>query len=829
MTDVSYTLDSLQLSGFRAYLIPKEFDFGSKRCLAVFAPNGSGKSSIVDALEFMLSEDGTLERLGVRTIDNKAGVVALAHNLAAEKQIEPFVGMSFKCGDEKRKGSRKAVGLARPRPAIADAVQACLTVDPLVRGHALRRFVEEQTAARRYEEVARWLQLGAYVEVQRNLRALRQSIKAAADDRSDLKRIDTQLTKGTARAVVAWDEAAVLAYANTILAPLDKSLLLNALVRADLAFITVQDRAKAEDKQLGLEGLRQVRRTVAVLYEEKGDPDGVTLTTGLIVDLAAAVTALGKATKAEADERIAAANAAFADLWRIAEPLFAEGQPNPETCPICTTPIDMSAARSAEGVRQHIAARRADLAAYAKSKEALDKAKSTVDELHRQLCSELNMLVRLLSGAHVELKEALVAYLEAAKLWKGGTVPDAATLRASLHKLIKELDEKVAAIEAKQGENNYVKALGKLEDLLELAEDRKRAMRTVAERERLASELNTQAAFIAREIRQEVQARLDTLQAPINDIYRQIQGDDAAPIRLELPSEEDTNQQRLNLVIDFAANRVGVQPGGFLSDSQIHSLALALRLAAIRRFNTLAPIIVLDDIVTSYDADHRRRVAALLAKDFSDFQLIITTHDERFFTYLKDQLGEKDWHFTRITRLDPDFGPRFVDHRVTDAMIEGRWHDGESAANEMRQAEEEWLLGLCRGFSVSIRIRSPDKAYSYERSELASALAEFLSKQGLAPPVVPGVNNRFLLSLQRGVVENFGSHFQDGPYGDGSLGDEKARWQEFKSFRSWFACPKCRRDRFKRPMGMTKAVCASEGCEAQFDFRQPGSYASQGV
>ncbi len=85
MPDAPYVLDSLILSGFRAYLSPRTFDFSTKRCLAVFAPNGSGKSSLVDALEFMFSEEGTLERLGVRTIHNNAGVAALAHNLAANK------------------------------------------------------------------------------------------------------------------------------------------------------------------------------------------------------------------------------------------------------------------------------------------------------------------------------------------------------------------------------------------------------------------------------------------------------------------------------------------------------------------------------------------------------------------------------------------------------------------------------------------------------------------------------------------------------------------------------------------------------------------------
>ena len=81
-----------------------------------------------------------------------------------------------------------------------------------------------------------------------------------------------------------------------------------------------------------------------------------------------------------------------------------------------------------------------------------------------------------------------------------------------------------------------------------------------------------------------------------------------------------------------------------------------------------------------------------------------------------------------------------------------------------------------------------------------------------------GVNNRFLDSLTKGEIENFGSHFQDGPYGDGSIGDEKTRWQEFKAFRDQFACKKCKRTKFRRPIPLKKPVCAHDSCEAQFTF-----------
>lgn len=136
----------------------------------------------------------------------------------------------------------------------------------------------------------------------------------------------------------------------------------------------------------------------------------------------------------------------------------------------------------------------------------------------------------------------------------------------------------------------------------------------------------------------------------------------------------------------------------------------------------------------------------------------------------------------------------------------------------MRQAEEEWLLSIARGFGVNVRIRQLEKAYSYERSELASAIGGFLNDIKLAPANVPGVNNRFIASLVKGDIENFGSHFQDAPYGDGSIGDEKTRWDEFKAFRCQFECV-CGRTKYQRPYGLKKPVCAHENCETQFAFK----------
>lgn len=820
MTEPPFLIHSLSLTAFRAFLHAKTFDLSKKRCLAIFAPNARGKSSVIDALEFMFSEEGTLERLGIRTINNQAGIVALAHNLADEAKLTPSVSIEFANGKDTSTGTRPAAGAQRPMPAITASVKKCLTVNPIIRGHALRAFVETHTPEQRYADVANWLQLGSLVDVQKNLRALRSQTKAASEDNSATHRIAGQLAKETDRVVLSWDENKIVEYAHdAVLAPLDAKLRLNTLSDSDAAYAELTNRAKEEEQHVGLAGLRLLTQAAEALWSETKDKNsGSTVTIGAIVTFESAASELAKARQAERDERAKAAGAAFQSFWKAAEPFFAEGAVAPKSCPVCDTPLEKTSAGSVEGIRRHVAAHLAELAEYAAAKRRFDTAAAAAATAHTRLTAALSALGGLLEDAEVVLKCELATYRSGADGWSDGAPPPSDALIAAVRTLLAVLTRKIEEIETRQGEHTYRKAKAKIDRLLELQAERDLALRIQAELEELSNSLTAQAAIVSREIHQKIQTLLDTLQTPMSDIYKLIQGTDAAPIRLDLPNEDDVNLQRLNLVVDFAKNRKGVQPGGYLSDSQIHSVALALRLAAIKQFNSAAPFIALDDIVTSYDADHRRTIVGMVAAMFGNYQILITTHDMRFFLYLKDQLEEKNWHYTQITRLDADYGPRFSDHKITDQMIEARWTGGESAANEMRQAEEEWLLAICRDFGVDVRIRSVERAHSYERSELAISLATFLKGAKLEPQPVPGVNNRFLTSLQRGEVENFGSHFQDGPYGDGSNGDERARWGEFKAFCSQFACAKCSRTRFQRPPTLRRPICANRDCETQFVF-----------
>ncbi len=814
-----YLIRSLGLSGFRAYLHPTTFSFAQKRSLAIFARNGTGKSSFVDAFEFLLSSDGTLLRLGLRRINNSAGVEALAHAGAAAESVESFVSIEVVRDGTVVAGIRQATGTSRPRPAIVSELAGALRVTPIIRGYELRDFVEKQSAEERYESVSGWLQLAPLVEAQRQLRNLRQRVKAEVESNADLADVDKRLAATTGGVVTAWDDEAVLAWWNEQLKATDPSLSAQALQEGDAAFAEVLARAKNETEGLGLDRYRHLRSRLEALAAQEADPEGgePKLSGSLRTLSDAEVTRVTK-SGLEEQERAAAATAVFAKLWEEAEPHFRKPESAPELCPVCTTPLQDGPLGGAPGIHEHLRASLAVLKSYSEARKALEQATKAASSMHQAVITELANLKELLVPINSDYATRVGALHESLTAWSIGEPLDVGELIGFVLELGSEVDRRISAILNSQGESSYSALKVKGQALFAIAREQQGHVADKSELASLSAELTRQSAEVSLRIRGAIQGLLNDLEAHVNHLYQGIQGTDAKRVRIQLPPEGDTNQQRLQLLVDFAENRMGVPPSGYLSDSQVHSLALALRVAAIARFNHLVPLVVLDDVVTSYDAEHRRALAAMIATEMKQLQVVIVTHDERFFSYLKDQVDPSSWQFKRILFVETSSGPRFADHMVSDELIESRWQRGENAANEMRQAEEEWLLQMCRDFGAEVRIRSVERAYSYERAELAVALAGALKAAGLTPPAVPGVSNRFLTSLQQGVVENFGSHFQDSPFGDGSIGDEKARWREFTYFREQFVCGKCGRKRFKRPMGIKRPLCNAESCESPFEF-----------
>ena len=57
---------------------------------------------------------------------------------------------------------------------------------------------------------------------------------------------------------------------------------------------------------------------------------------------------------------------------------------------------------------------------------------------------------------------------------------------------------------------------------------------------------------------------------------------------------------------------------------------------------------LLDDVISSFDSNHRKRFADLLFEKFSDYQIILLTHENEWFQYVSQLAKRKSWLINEI-------------------------------------------------------------------------------------------------------------------------------------------------------------------------------------
>ncbi|HEX3247544.1 MAG TPA: ABC transporter ATP-binding protein, partial [Chloroflexota bacterium] len=75
-------------------------------------------------------------------------------------------------------------------------------------------------------------------------------------------------------------------------------------------------------------------------------------------------------------------------------------------------------------------------------------------------------------------------------------------------------------------------------------------------------------------------------------------------------------------------DRDDLPPQAYYSESHLDTLGICVFLALARRFATDRGIVILDDVLTSVDADHMDRFMGMLRDQARHFnQIIVTTHE----------------------------------------------------------------------------------------------------------------------------------------------------------------------------------------------------------
>jgi energy-coupling factor transporter ATP-binding protein EcfA2 len=133
-------------------------------------------------------------------------------------------------------------------------------------------------------------------------------------------------------------------------------------------------------------------------------------------------------------------------------------------------------------------------------------------------------------------------------------------------------------------------------------------------------------------------------------------------VRLTLPDDAEK-------AIDICLKFYDVEqdsPRLTLSEGYRNSLGLCIFLAMANRDEDEDRPVFLDDVVVSMDRNHRGMVAELLERKFGERQVIIFTHDREWYTELRYQLDGKRWAFkTLLPYESPTLGIRWSDRTTT--------------------------------------------------------------------------------------------------------------------------------------------------------------------
>ena len=224
----------------------------------------------------------------------------------------------------------------------------------------------------------------------------------------------------------------------------------------------------------------------------------------------------------------------------------------------------------------------------------------------------------------------------------------------------------------------------------------------------LVALINSLEQRVRFEIRKQSQIAIDNISEDIESMWATLHPDEAIEsVHLSLPPGAD---KAIDVVLKFHGLDQE-SPRLTLSEGYRNSLGLCIFLAMAKQVVDTERPLFLDDVVVSLDRNHRGMIQSLLEKEFSDRQVVIFTHDREWYTELRHQLGDNNrWIFKILLPYEtPEIGIRWS-HKTTTfddarALIEER---PDAAGNDARKIMDLELPQI----SEHLEIRLP-----YLRSE----------------------------------------------------------------------------------------------------------------
>lgn len=612
-------LDRLRVEAFRG--IPHAtLDFGGGS-LVLGGGNGTGKTAFVDALQFLYTG----------TVGTLAGVQGLSlrqhapHVQASARDTQ----VSADYVDPTASVTRSLGGVSDVPPQLQTHLAAGAHLAFILRRSQLQEFIHARPADR-YRRMADLVGAEQLDRTQTSLRRARDELQSAVTG------LQTQLAQVEQQLVQVPDPPED----TQLLATINQRLTEQKLERYQMA---------------SLEELERIRNDALREATSRG-PDPRTLARvqlATILRRGLPIRALRQALDTYRAQHRTAGRTDRDELLRLLQ-ILRQGRDylqhsRADRCPLCRQEIEV------HDLLRSLVRRVADLEQVGLRQQLLDQARDALDVALRDLAGALPGIERaqreagVAAGPTENLSMAVSMLRESLKRAAPVETGEmAGRLDQAVARWTEWAQHEVETLEAADG-NAPPEPGAEIQALLDVLQEavtrRAEARRGRQERERLHALRDRVLAAIGPKQRaldladvaystftrvknDELQRVYNDLQADLVRLYDFLhpgEGHGTVAIAMD-PRKRGSSELRM----DFY-QRTDLDPRAFGSEGHLDSLGLCIFLAFVKRFNGDWPLLVLDDVVASVDAAHKRRIATLLFQEFGDRQLFITTHDSRWF------------------------------------------------------------------------------------------------------------------------------------------------------------------------------------------------------
>jgi DNA repair exonuclease SbcCD ATPase subunit len=660
----------------------------------ICGPNGTGKSGIVDAIEFALT--GSISRLlgagtgGITVKDHGPHVDSRNNPEKASVTLKVFIPSKNKSATIHRTVKNANKPTITPADADIKLVLEYVALHPefvLSRRELIRYVLSEP--GKRSQEVQALLRLD-------DIENLRKVLHKIANAEAKLIPIHTATKKNSGDDLMRAMVIAKLSSADVLAAANEKRSILSLPPLSSFEADTSLKDGLAGITSLGIQSPVPKASTLADIKAVKEQSEAITNTSfKTLCDNA--TSSIEDLQKKSVDGKGAAREA----LLQSALNLFDE-----EFCPVCDSEWEP------DKFRQLINQKLRELLEVTKARnEVVSKLDNLIQPLEK-LCSALTTLIRpasLLtpqidttairtfiqdSRQHVaKLKNLFPLEETTAAIIKLQNIPP------DLSKVVNQIARAVEAIPEPTQQDAA-------RDYLVIAQERVETHRNASQQLKKAEERSRLATDVYNTYIEATTVELDKIYKDVEqsfiEMYREINADED-----KFKAQLTPSAGKLGFDVDFYG-RGFFPPGAYHSEGHQDGMGLCLYLALMNHLlKDNFKFAVLDDVLMSVDSGHRREVTKMLKTRFPNVQFIMTTHDEIWLRTMKTIgliVGRKFVHFRKWT---VDLGPTEWDDRDVWKELDDYLskNDVRAAAGLLRHYLEYISQEACQALRAHVEFR----------------------------------------------------------------------------------------------------------------------------